>query len=104
MASVTLQFVENVGALRYRPCRLQCGRRREEAHEISGHIDVAFAGRRVDLIFGIGELNNAATEVGFGMTGTGSTGATSFDGLKRAGQNTVDAMYRSADGGARILL
>jgi hypothetical protein len=43
-------------------------------------------------------------EVGFGMTGTGRTGATTFDGLKRAGQNTVDALYRTPAGTNRILL
>ena len=69
-----------------------------------GSVSSSSGGCAASLYRGSGELNNAATEVGFGMTGTGSTGATSFDGLKRAGQNTVDAMYRSADGGARILL
>jgi hypothetical protein len=53
---------------------------------------------------GTGELGQVGTEVGFGMTGTGSTGATTFDGLKRAGTNGVDAFYNSPGNGKRILL
>src|SRR5262245_29068480 len=53
---------------------------------------------------GASELGHVGTEVGFGMTGTGSTGATTFDGLKRAGQNMVDAVLRTAGGSNRILL
>ena len=51
------------------------------------------------------ELGAAATLVGFGMTGTGQTGAVVLDGLKRAGQNTIDALYgRNPMVPARILL
>jgi len=53
---------------------------------------------------GASELGHVGTEVGFGMTGTGSTGATTFDGLKRAGENMVDAVLRTAGGSNRILL
>jgi V8-like Glu-specific endopeptidase len=35
-------------------------------------------------------IGDIVTGVGFGKTGTGSYGATSFDGLKRAGTNTLD--------------
>jgi hypothetical protein len=42
---------------------------------------------------GSDELGLAATFVGFGMTGTGLTGATVFDGKKRAGNNVIDALY-----------
>jgi hypothetical protein len=38
------------------------------------------------------------------MTGTGSTGAITFDGLKRAGENMVDAVYRTPGSSDRILL
>jgi len=44
------------------------------------------------------EVGNIATTVGFGETGTGLTGATTFDGIKRAGNNTIDALG-SAYGG-----
>src|SRR5262245_11612237 len=53
---------------------------------------------------GTNELGQVGTAVGFGMTGTGSTGATIFDGLKRGGQNVVDAVLRTAGGTNRILL
>jgi hypothetical protein len=53
---------------------------------------------------GTSELGQLGTEVGFGKTGTGSTGATTFDGLKRAGTNIVDAFYNSPGNGKRILL
>ena len=53
---------------------------------------------------GTDELGRVGTQVGFGMTGTGSTGATTFDGLKRAGQNMVDAVSRTPGGTNRILL
>ena len=39
------------------------------------------------------ELGNVATSVGFGMTGTGLTGAITMDYQKRAGQNMVDDFY-----------
>ena len=39
---------------------------------------------------GRGELNKAVTTVGFGKTGTGTTGAVLLDGQKRGGQNLVD--------------
>lgn len=45
------------------------------------------------LYTGSGELGAIGTFVGFGQTGTGLTGAVSFDGNKRAGQNIIDAYY-----------
>jgi hypothetical protein len=53
---------------------------------------------------GTSELGRIGTEVGFGMTGTASTGAITFDGLKRAGENMVDAVYRTSGSSDRILL
>jgi hypothetical protein len=41
---------------------------------------------------GTSELGLVGTAVGYGMTGTGLTGSTTFDGLKRAEQNTIDKM------------
>jgi hypothetical protein len=51
---------------------------------------------------GSSELGGVATSVGYGKTGTGLTGATIFDGLKRAGQNVVDRFYSSNNN--RIML
>jgi V8-like Glu-specific endopeptidase len=42
---------------------------------------------------GVAELGQTATMVGYGMTGTGATGYTTFDGKKRAGNNTIDMIY-----------
>jgi hypothetical protein len=39
---------------------------------------------------GQGELNQTVTTVGYGKTGTGTTGAVLLDGQKRGGQNIVD--------------
>jgi hypothetical protein len=61
-------------------------------------------GCAAQLYTGTSELGRVGTEVGFGMTGTGSTGATTFDGLKRAGENVVDAVERTPGGTNRILL
>jgi len=44
---------------------------------------------------GTSERNKVGTMVGYGMTGTGKTGATTFDGKKRAAQNTIDGTYGS---------
>ena len=52
------------------------------------------------LYTGFSELGNTGTMVGYGMTGTGLTGAKTFDGNKRAAQNTIDTLYGS---GGRIL-
>ncbi len=45
------------------------------------------------LYQGSSEIGETGTMVGYGMTGTGATGATTFDGQKRAGQNVIDALY-----------
>ena len=44
---------------------------------------------------GSSELGKMGTMVGYGMTGTGKTGAKTFDGKKRAAQNTIDGTYNS---------
>ena len=41
------------------------------------------------------ELGRIGTYVGYGKTGTGLTGATTFDGQKRAAQNMVDAWFNN---------
>jgi hypothetical protein len=41
------------------------------------------------------ELGRIGTYVGYGKTGTGLTGATTFDGQKRAAQNMVDSWFNS---------
>lgn len=53
---------------------------------------------------GSGEQNQLATFVGYGMTGTGLTGATSFDGQKRATQNTIDAFLNTGGRTSRTFL
>lgn len=45
------------------------------------------------LYTGSDELGAEAVAVGFGMTGTGETGAVISDGQKRAGQNDIDVLY-----------
>ena len=47
---------------------------------------------------GSSELGKVGTFVGYGKTGTGLTGATSFDGQKRAGQNIIDAAFVDTGG------
>jgi hypothetical protein len=47
------------------------------------------------------ELGKIGTYVGYGKTGTGLTGATTFDGQKRAAQNMVDAWFNNVP---RILM
>ena len=42
------------------------------------------------------ELGNIATTLGYGQTGTGQTGATTLDGIRRAGTNTIDVFGASA--------
>lgn len=44
---------------------------------------------------GSNEIGAVGTAVGYGKTGTGLTGAVTFDGLKRAGQNVLDRYYSS---------
>jgi len=53
---------------------------------------------------GTDELGATITSVGYGKTGTGLTGATTFDGQKRAGQNVLDAYYGKNPRKAEILL
>ena len=53
---------------------------------------------------GGGELGAIATFVGFGRTGSGITGDTRYDGLKRAGTNFFDDFYRDGKANPRILV
>lgn len=67
----------------------------------------AFAGAggcAAERYTGTGELGRVGMTVGFGKTGVGSTGATIFDGLKRAGENIIDTTYRTGGTTDRILL
>ena len=56
------------------------------------------------LYTGAGETGKVGTAVGYGMFGTGSTGSTIFDGLKRAGTNMIDAVAITPGKDNRILL
>ena len=56
------------------------------------------------LYSGKNELGAVGTSVGFGMTGTGLTGATILDGIKRAGTNVVDSFYGGPAKKARMFL
>jgi hypothetical protein len=60
-------------------------------------LDTAITGiTPATLYTGTSELGKVGTMVGYGMTGTGLTGAKTFDGKKRAAQNTIDALYNSS--------
>src|ERR1051326_3954131 len=66
------------------------------------HLSAAPAGITPSPIYtGTSELHRIGTFVGYGMTGTGKTGAITFDGQKRGAQNMLDAYYNSSN---RILL
>ena len=56
------------------------------------------------LYTGTSEIGSTATIVGYGMTGTGNTGAIKYDGKKRAGQNVIDTLYAGSGADARLLL
>ena len=66
--------------------------------------DSAIAGVPAMLYNGQSEFGALATMVGYGMTGTGLTGATTFDGKKRAGENVIDAFLRTPGRDSRVLL
>jgi secreted trypsin-like serine protease len=53
---------------------------------------------------GSSEVGMTVTLVGYGKTGTGVTGATEYDGRKRAGTNVIDAVYTDATKNNRILV
>jgi hypothetical protein len=53
---------------------------------------------------GLEEFGAVGTMIGYGLTGTGHTGATALDGRKRGAQNVVDAHSGTAADTARILL
>lgn len=48
------------------------------------------------LYTGSGEMNHAETVVGFGKTGTGSSGDTKCDGLKRGGRRMSSARSKTS--------
>ena len=54
--------------------------------------------------YGSAELGKTATFVGFGTTGNGLTGASRFDGRKRAGQNIYDKISAGNGAAGRDLL
>ena len=56
------------------------------------------------LYTGSDELGQIGTSVGFGMTGTGLTGATLYDGLARAGENVLDRWLRTPGKTPRVFL
>lgn len=58
----------------------------------------------VDRYYGGSEIGKTATFVGFGLTGTGSSGAVRYDGLKRAGQNVYDKSAAGVGSAARNLI
>ncbi|NLF07355.1 MAG: trypsin-like serine protease [Pirellulaceae bacterium] len=55
---------------------------------------------------GAAELGNVGISVGYGLTGTGLTGAVGLDGNKRAGENMVDTYYpvRNKNAAPNIIL
>ncbi|MEX2648987.1 MAG: trypsin-like serine protease [Alphaproteobacteria bacterium] len=53
---------------------------------------------------GTSEFGKTGVSVGYGMTGTGLTGATTFDQKKRAGHNKIDAVLMTEGEMNRILL
>jgi secreted trypsin-like serine protease len=65
-----------------------------------GNMPACFAAaacQTATIYTGASELNKLATMIGYGHTGTGSTGATAFDGLKRSGSNTVNQIYGASN-------
>lgn len=52
---------------------------------------------------GSAEVGTISTIAGFGKTGTGLTGATTYDGKKRAGTNRVDSTSAGSGSDARLL-
>ena len=53
---------------------------------------------------GAEEFGAVGTMVGYGLTGTGRTGAKTFDGQKRGGRNMIDFYAGAAAESARVLL
>jgi len=65
-------------------------------------LSTTISGPVATLYSGTGEIGKVGTYVGYGMTGTGSTGYTVFDQQKRGAQNMVDAFLSGS--GSRILM
>jgi hypothetical protein len=59
------------------------------------HLNSSANAKAATLYTGSAEFGQTATFVGYGMTGTGQTGATRLDGKKRAAQNVIDGMQNS---------
>jgi hypothetical protein len=53
---------------------------------------------------GSGEIGLVGISVGYGMTGTGLSGAVQYDGQKRAGENVIDAWLRTPGKNPRVFL
>jgi hypothetical protein len=53
---------------------------------------------------GTSEIGMTGIAVGFGKTGTGLTGATEYDGQKRAGTNVIDGVHSGPSRNPRILV
>lgn len=70
--------------------------------DITSQTGVGAAG----LYTGTDELGKVGTMAGYGTTGTGLTGWTTFDGQKRAGENMVDIFLNTGGkpGKSRVLL
>lgn len=72
--------------------------------EFSDDISTASGIDPAQLYAGTDEVGKVATIVGYGYTGTGITGATTYDGQKRAGNNVVDALLSTRGKESRVLL
>jgi hypothetical protein len=59
------------------------------------HLDSAVNVKPAARYTGSAEQYQVGTAVGYGRTGTGITGATKFDGKKRAAQNVIDTLQNS---------
>jgi hypothetical protein len=60
------------------------------------------AGTGASIYRGNSEAGSVGTIVGFGLTGTGLTGATNLDGKKRAGDNLIDGFFRTPGKTSRL--
>lgn len=72
--------------------------------QVSQDISAATGVDPAKLYTGTAELGKVGTYVGYGMTGTGLTGATIYDQLKRAEQNMIDVFYATPGGKTSRLL
>lgn len=68
------------------------------------HISTDMEVDPISLYSGSSELFKTAYSVGYGWTGTGYTGASDYDSLRRAGTNSIDAIFSTEGSGEQILL